>query len=148
MTSLLLSLQETLTSSQLPTSTEPVASEPQCAEEEAKISKNPAVDRFVFPTKRWSVTVSCGKKTIFSENHVGKPTTRCLTYTENVWKCMWNKKFPHVFGDILHWTPLYSADRYVMTYQYLTIFLLTCEASSTSWCDGQVSSSFPEDRDL
>jgi hypothetical protein len=79
---------------------------------------------------------------------VGKPTTRCLTYTENVWKCMWNKKFPHVFGDILHWTPLYSADRYVMTYQYLTIFLLTCEASSTSWCDGQVSSSFPEDRDL
>ena len=74
MTSLLLSLQETLTSSQVPTSTEPVASEPQCAEEEAKISKNPAVDRVVFPKKKMVSYGQLWKKTIFSENHVGKPT--------------------------------------------------------------------------
>jgi hypothetical protein len=98
MTSLLLSLQETLTSSQLPTSTEPVASEPQCAEEEAKISKNPAVDRFVFPTKRWSVTVSCGKKRSFQRTMWGSPqldVSHIRKMYENVCEI---KNFPMFLG--------------------------------------------------
>ena len=74
MTSLLLSLQETLTSSQVPTSTEPVASEPQCAEEEAKINKNPAVDRVVFPKKKNGQLRSVvEKKRFFQRTMWGSP---------------------------------------------------------------------------
>ena len=72
MTSLLLSLQETLTSSQVPTSTEPVASEPQCAEEEAKISKNPAVDRVVFPKKKMVSYGQLWKKNDFFREPCGE----------------------------------------------------------------------------
>ena len=61
---------------------------------------------------------------------------RCLRYRNHVCEILWN----HM--------PLWFLGYMGISCTGHPCTQLTWQASSTSWCDGQVSSSFPEDRDL